>query len=231
MKRIVNGVTYNTATSTRLAESRWERDHDETVFGVLYQTRGGAYFVDEEITRQEWNESERATETKVRHSFEPRSPEDAHKWMLEGEVEIFHNPFDDPPEATAEAEPGATIYIRVPASLKQRVDEAARQNKLSGNVWAMRCVERCLEPSLDAKEEIALAYAILAKIGAYTNDGGHSPSQIRGLCKEAQELIHTAWGDLGFDDSSKGGDIGTRIYMHADQLSLERLERDYPPYA
>src|ERR1700676_3006686 len=104
MKRIVNGVTYNTATSTRLAESRWERDNSEIAFGTLFQTRGGAYFVDVEITSQEWNESERALETKMAHTFEPLSPEAAHKWILGGEVEIFHNPFDDPPEASAEAE-------------------------------------------------------------------------------------------------------------------------------
>ena len=41
--------------------------------------------------------------------------------MLEGDVEVFNNPFEDPPEATAEAEPGATIYVRVPAGT-----EAAR---------------------------------------------------------------------------------------------------------
>ncbi|MDA9465347.1 hypothetical protein [Bradyrhizobium sp. CCBAU 53415] len=144
MKRIVNGVTYNTETSTALAESRWEGDDDER-FGTLYQTRGGAYFVDVEVTAQVWNQRAAAMEQKVTHVFEPLSPEQAHQWMLEGEVEVFHNPFEDPPEASAEAEPAATIYIRVPASLKQRVDEAARGAKLSGNAWAMRCIERCLE--------------------------------------------------------------------------------------
>jgi predicted HicB family RNase H-like nuclease len=144
MKRIVNGVTYNTATSTRLAECRWSRDDDE-IFGTLYQTRGGAFFADEEITRQIWNEDERTHQREMRHSFEPLSPEGAHKWLLDGDVEIFSNPFDDPPEATAEAESGATIYIRVPASLKRAVDDAAKAAKVSGNVWAMRCLEKCLE--------------------------------------------------------------------------------------
>jgi hypothetical protein len=143
MKRIVNGVTYNTDTSTLLAKSRWESDNDDTL-GSLYQTRGGAFFVDMEISRKEWNESEREYEVKVGHTFQPLSPEDAHKWLLTGEVEVFSNPFEDPPEAAAEAEPGATIYIRVPASLKRRVDHAAEGEKVSGNVWAMRCVERCL---------------------------------------------------------------------------------------
>jgi hypothetical protein len=144
MKRIVNGVTYNTDTSTALAHSSWEND-DGQVEGTLYQTRGGAFFVDEETTRSIWNEREREHETKVVNSFIPMSAEQAHKWMMEGEVEIFSNPFEDPPEAAAENDPGATIYMRVPASLKKRVEEAAGASKLSGNVWAMRCVERCLE--------------------------------------------------------------------------------------
>ena len=153
MKRIVNGVTYNTDTSTRLAQASWEQDGEQFV-GTLYQTRGGAFFVDEENTSQVWNESERAYEEKKRNSFLPLSPDGAHKWLLEGDVEIFSNPFDDPPEATAEAEPGATIYVRVPASLKRRVDEAASKDGVSGNVWAMRCLERCLgaEPAENQDE-------------------------------------------------------------------------------
>lgn len=109
MKRIVNGVTYNTDTSTRLAEARWEVDDNEGVFGTLYQTREGAFFVDQAITKEVWNEYERRTETQIEHVFEPLSPEGAREWLLEGDVEIFSNPFDDPPEAIAEAEPGATI--------------------------------------------------------------------------------------------------------------------------
>jgi predicted HicB family RNase H-like nuclease len=163
MKRIVNGVTYNTETSTRLAESQWEPNISMKVFATLYQTRGGAFFADNETTREEWNEIERTAETKVTRSFEPMSPEDAHKWILSGDVEIFHNPFDDPPEASAEAEPGATIYIRVPASLKQRVDETAKKNKVSGNQWAMRCVEKCLaEPDLSDFRELAYIWQISA---------------------------------------------------------------------
>src|SRR5262249_10476663 len=47
-------------------------------------------------------------------------------------------------EAEAEAEPSATIYLRVPTVLKQRVDQAAAGAKLSVNAWAMKCMERCI---------------------------------------------------------------------------------------
>jgi hypothetical protein len=143
MKRIVNGVTYNTDTSTALATSSWEPDEGE-IKATLYQTRGGAFYVIEEWSREVWDERERQHETKVTATLEPLSPEKAHEWIMTGKVEIIKNPFDDPPEAEAEAEPGATIYIRVPASLKRSVDEAAKGAKVSGNVWAMRCVEQCL---------------------------------------------------------------------------------------
>jgi hypothetical protein len=144
MKRIVNGVTYNTDTATKIARSEWAPDDGPTV-GILYQTRGGAFFVHRRIQKEQWNELSHEAEQTTVDVFDPMSAERAHAWILEGEVEVFHNPFDDPPEAAAEAEPGATIYIRVPASLKRRVDEAAADEKVSGNVWAMRCVERCVD--------------------------------------------------------------------------------------
>lgn len=144
MKRIINGVTYNTDTSTPLAKANYE-DDDGEVLGILYQNRGGAFFLYEHGSKAWWNESERQSEVKVKESFTPMSPEQAHKWIMEGEVEVLQNPFEDPPEATAEAEPGATIYIRVPATLKRKVDEAAGAAGVSGNMWAMRCIESCLE--------------------------------------------------------------------------------------
>jgi len=53
------------------------------------------------------------------------------------------------PEAAAEAEPGATIYLRVPATLKHRVDTAASDAGMSSNAWVMRCIEGCLAKSND----------------------------------------------------------------------------------
>src|SRR6516164_9550519 len=88
VKRVVNGVSYNTETSTKLGECRWEEGK-----GVLYQTRDGAFFVDEETTFLEWNERERTEDEKVVHRLVPLSPERAKEWLLEGEVEVFHNPF------------------------------------------------------------------------------------------------------------------------------------------
>ena len=226
MKRIVNGVTYNTETSTRLAESRWERDDDEKAFGTLYQTRGGAFFVDVEITRQEWNEFERANETKVVHAFEPMSPEKAHQWMLEGEVEVFHNPFDDPPEASAEAEPAATIYLRVPASLKQRVDEAAKGAKVSGNTWAMRCVERCLsDTNIGDFEELFYIWSLAATPRAGSDiewDRDKCLAALERVARLAEDLAERLLGPKALAD-------GGLTFQYS--TTLAEIQKEFAPYS
>ena len=54
MKRIVDGVTYNTDTATRLAQSIWKDDDRDEVTGILYQTRGGAFFVHTYVEKNVW---------------------------------------------------------------------------------------------------------------------------------------------------------------------------------
>ncbi len=106
--------------------------------------------------------------------------------MADGDVEIFRNPFEDPPEAEAEAKPGATIYIRVPASLKRSVDEAAKAADVSGNVWAMRCVERCLN---GVPDDIVRAWAIASTFRAHANDGRWQREQCVEALSEVADLI------------------------------------------
>jgi len=144
MKRILDGVTYNTETSTLLAKSEYDGNPGEGV-EMLYQTRGGAFFVYCEEIRQVWVERSSKTVEKVTSTVEPKSSDQAQQWLMEGDREIFSNPFEDPPEASAADDRGAsTLYIRVPASLKARVEKAAETEGLSANSWLMRCAERCL---------------------------------------------------------------------------------------
>jgi hypothetical protein len=146
LKRIVDGLTYNTNTSTLLAKAEWELEDQWSPYngaeceGELYQTRGGAFFL---VTTIHTKDADGEPRDKV--ELAPMTAERAQAWLLEGDVEVYRNPFGDPPEAEAEAETGATIYLRVPAALKRDADEAAREAELSGNAWALRCVERCLE--------------------------------------------------------------------------------------
>ncbi len=153
MKRIIDGVTYNTDTSTRLAESEYGATYnleDCQCEGTLYQTRGGAYFVHEQLNL---GYNRELAEEMFKERFVALSPKGAQDWMMTGEVEVFHNPFAEPPEAAAETEPGATLYVRVPASLKTRIEEAARNDSSSLNAWALRCMEQCL---MNAAKETAV---------------------------------------------------------------------------
>jgi predicted HicB family RNase H-like nuclease len=52
--------------------------------------------------------------------------------------------FELPPEAATEEAPGATIFLRVPQSLKTRIEMAANQSGTSINTYGLRCLERCL---------------------------------------------------------------------------------------
>jgi hypothetical protein len=222
MKRIINGVTYNTETSTRLASAKWG-DDDESVVGDLYQTRGGAFFVDEETTKRVWNEREREWQERVEHAFNPLSQEEAHRWILEGEVEVFHNPFDDPPEAEAEAEPGATIYIRVPAALKRRVDDAARGEKLSGNAWAMKCVEKCLEErSINDFKNLGIIWEIASQFQTMGTEGDWS----RETCIEALCMI-----------ADRSADLAEQLLGDSEELAnimitqeVEEIRRKFQPF-
>jgi hypothetical protein len=144
LKRIVDGVTYNTATSRLLATSTWE-DHDNDEHEEeLYQTRGGAFFLVNTVTKKVWVERDREWDERECIEVEPLDADRAQKWMMQGDVEVIDNPFGDPPEAEAETEPGSTVYVRVPPSLKRAIDQAAGKASLSVNAWAMQCLERCL---------------------------------------------------------------------------------------
>jgi hypothetical protein len=142
MKRIMNGVTYNTETATKIA--RWEdpnlpsSDFLWTHVEVLYQTRGGAFFIHQK-------EEPLSPEGRTYDTCRPISQEEARRWVVEGnDVEVYSNVFELPPEAAAEAAPGATIFLRVPQSLKTRIEMAANQSGTSINTYGLRCLERCL---------------------------------------------------------------------------------------
>ena len=143
MKRIIDGVTYNIDTSTRIGLSTYETEYnheDRMCDATLYQTRGGAFFVHQCITIGKDENGEDVT----RDRFVAMSAAEAEQWFNTGEVEVYFNPFGEPPEAEAEAVPGATLYVRVPALLKRRVEEAATAAGLSLNAYMLRCAEACL---------------------------------------------------------------------------------------
>ena len=139
MKRIVNGLGYDTDTSDVIAKAEYDCWDDGTVatYGTLYRTPSGAFFEVLEIgTKDEDGEAN------YRSQFGPLSAAAAHKWLSKGQVELIDTSFAEVPEATAwEAEPNATIYVRAPASLKRRVDEAAAKAHMSLNAYMCAAAE------------------------------------------------------------------------------------------
>ncbi len=135
---------------TKTAEQLADDYNPTTRTVVLYQTRGGAFFLHEQ---EGWHIKEDGEwVSKISDSFVPMTYEQTQKWVLSGDVEIIGDVFPDPPEASAEDKPGATIYVRVPQSLKERIDGAAAKVDLSINAWAMRCLETCLSAKTEQEE-------------------------------------------------------------------------------
>lgn len=157
MKRVIDGLTYNTDTAAVAARYEYVDEKGYDVEATIYCNRGGALFI-----VHKW-----APGDQWRYHFEPTTRDEIQRLIEKGtQIEIVDEAIlSEPPEAVAETEKGATIYIRVPASLKRRVDEAADADGLSGNVWAMRCVERCLKTLRDYPEVSRMAY-LFAVLGS-----------------------------------------------------------------
>lgn len=151
MKRIVNGVAYNTATSTRIA---WKQPQSYTdglgrdveTSAMLYQTHKGAFFIHYEHMTQIPQTDQSDASERLEHEFSPMTGAEARKWLVESnDIEVLDEAFaEDIPEAEGEAEVGASVYVRVPAALKRRIDEAARKAGQSASTWGLKCFERCL---------------------------------------------------------------------------------------
>ncbi len=231
MKRIIDGVTYNTDTSTLIAlhQGKWEKDDgiEYDFMEWLYQTRGGAFFVHEHLEGGYRDPETEEWRTKVSDAFTAKTHEEAAAWLHETDnVEVFSNVLGEPPEATAEQEKGATIYIRVPASLKACVDRAALDQKLSGNAWAIRCVEQCLEDKdLHDLPELAYIWEIAATFRAHDDGEWSREKSIEAVSEIADYAEDLAKRLFGNDDFAKLG------YDSNFDMNTAYLRKKYEPYS
>jgi predicted HicB family RNase H-like nuclease len=130
MKRIIDGVTYNTATAVKIARSRAADGHGSYV--TMYQTRKGAFFFHIRASRREAGNLDSKYE-------DPRK-------FLESAEEVYLDPFSSPP---AKAQGEAAIFVRAPDSLKRTVEQAAKKQGVSVNHLTVRCLENCLSKTKD----------------------------------------------------------------------------------
>jgi hypothetical protein len=143
MKRIIDGKTYNTDTATIVARYSYEDHNGYEVEATLYQTKGGAFFA-----VHEWEVPDPYDHdgTKTKTFAEALSRDEIDRMVARTmDLEIVNEKaLALPPEASDEAEDGATIYMRLPKALKAKIDEAARTANLSINAWMLRCCESCV---------------------------------------------------------------------------------------
>jgi predicted DNA binding CopG/RHH family protein len=122
-KRIIEGKTYNTETSTSLGQC----EHDWYT-ETLFKTRHGAYFVHVDLPN--------IPDEKI----VPYEPDKAQKWMEEyGNPDKLEAEFGEMPEA---GESEARITLRIPDTLRKRVAQIAETNGQSLNAWILRCLEK-----------------------------------------------------------------------------------------
>jgi len=131
-KRIIDGKTYNTETSTQLGEEEGPyRSY------ALFKTRHGAYFLYFD------NKDEPELDPII-----PIEPNEAQRWMERCcSTDRVEAEFGEMPDAGDEE---ARITLRIPDSLRKRIAVIAESHNQSLNAWILRCVERCA--SMQEKE-------------------------------------------------------------------------------
>jgi predicted HicB family RNase H-like nuclease len=134
-KRIIDGKTYNTETATKIAEEYNDDEHNAGMeWNELFQTRHGAYFV--------FEGSEYFDVAKI----VPLTPSEAQAWMEKyAHAELIEQHFGEMPEA---GDSESRFTLRMPDSLKQRIDGAAKANSQSTNAWIVRALEKQVEEQL-----------------------------------------------------------------------------------
>ena len=227
MKRIIDGATYNTDTATLVASGRADND-PQVVETVLYQNRAGLYFCVDTITV---SFRDRHGEIKERVDHEWNVVGDAAKaraFCEEFALTIDRDIEDMPPEA-APGEKLATVYLRVTPTLKADLDEASSEDKISGNLWATRCLERCL----GQRNGYGLTelFQISDIAWSFTNDDAFGAS--RAKCLEALTEISRLSGTLaerlcGGEKQMVDAEIWYRSSLEAQEIgkrfSSEALE-------
>ena len=140
-KRIIDGKTYNTETSTEIIG--WEDDNGPYFQGEhLYQNRFGSFFLHSYLDGASEDDYSKIT---------PLMPEDARAWLekREDSVDLIETLFGKMPEAGSGE---SKFTLRMPDSLRERLAERAKANDQSLNAWIVRCLESCAaEPGSDAE--------------------------------------------------------------------------------
>lgn len=133
IKRIIDGSTYNTDTATELFVDITEDIYDNRVENALFKTRAGAYFIASYLERN----------LEMPLSVIPQDPEEAKAWLVRHcptRPEILEREFGKQPEA---GETEARFTLRMPLTLRARIEVLAKGSNQSSNAWVVKCLETC----------------------------------------------------------------------------------------
>ena len=144
MKRIIDGATYNTDTATLAARGSYEdTETGAETESCLYQTRTGVYFQIDEIRTYYRDRRDGERQTRITHEWFAIGDAAAARELCERlELTIIQD-IEDMPDEPELGEKMATIYVRLPPSLKDAITARAEAKKVSTNVFALRCLEEC----------------------------------------------------------------------------------------
>jgi hypothetical protein len=158
MKRIIDGVTYNTKTAALVAEGIYENEaRGETTEIKLYQSIGRVFFTVEVMTRA-WRDQKGASQERMFRDWRVVGDAANARALCEREgLTIIRDIGDMPPEATAGEQP-ATVYVRMAPALKAAIEGMAHADNVSVNVFALRCFEKCVDR--DFPEDIGMIWSI-----------------------------------------------------------------------
>jgi hypothetical protein len=147
MKRIIKGKTYDTDTATPVARSAYEADDKSWVTETLFMTKGGAFF---SVTQD--------GSVPDRPEFALLTREQAEQWVNNNgqPVELLSDIFGEPEEATADDGPTpelVAVYVRMPETLKRRVERGAKHENMSVNAWMVQMADAAAPKSTRVRIE------------------------------------------------------------------------------
>lgn len=138
-KRIIDGKTYNTETSTKIADPLVTDEGPGSLTQCLYQNRLGAFF---KYCRLDFTGED---------DFEkivPLSAEEARIWIEEQyswRTDLIESLFGEMPEAGVGE---VKFTLRMPETLRSRLSALAKEQDQSLNAWMVRCLERCANQTI-----------------------------------------------------------------------------------
>ena len=178
IKRVIDGKTYNTDTSTLVASKSGKmgssREDERSVewCDELFVNKNGAFYVVETVASErldtygDWN-------TRTASTIVPKTAEEAKDFIETGEVDIHDaSVFSYPAEAGEEIKE-ETFLLRLPSHVKARAAEKAKEEGKSLNAYISGLIE----------QDVKSRAAALAEL-ANTNLADRDPNRETDRCRE-----------------------------------------------